>query len=229
MQTSPQPENVHSDFELKLKKIIHVFEKDKALFFTVSYLILTGIGMIFSGVYFFYFQINILEYSQISDFILIAFKDPFYLLFFVLTIIFIYLLYLLDKWSLKTFPRFWKYRKGRFNIIKPTANSYLVSYGLVVLLYTSYVAIFYGKYKVKEIKSGKGIPVKMYLTTGLEPIETDSLPLLIGTTSSVVFLYHPRTKSTEIVPFNSVRKIVIQDKKPKDVSPKTSSPPTRKP
>jgi hypothetical protein len=227
MQTTNQPETFHSDFELKLKKIIKTFEQDKALFFTVSYLILTGIGMVFSIVYFQYFDINILEYSQISDFILIAFKDPFYVFFFILTVAIAYLLYFWDKLIFKKFPKFWRF-SHRFSPIRPSANTYLFTYGLLILVYTTQSATFYGKYNAKQIKLGKGTPVKIYLTTGSEPIETDSLPLLIGTTSSVVFLYHPKTKSTEIVPFNSVRKMVFQDKETKDVSPKTSTPPTRK-
>jgi hypothetical protein len=228
MQPAQTPPNFHSDFEYKLKKIIKTFEHDKTLFFTVSYLILTGIGMSFSGMYFYYFDINILEYSQISDFILIAFKDPFYILFFILTVGIAYLLYFWDKWILKKFPKFWRI-SHRFSPFSPSANTYLFTYGLLIIAYTTQSAMIYGKYNAKNIKSGKGTPVKVYLTTGIEPIETDSLPLLIGTTSSVVFLYHPNTKTTEIIPFNSVRKIVIQDKKTENVSPKTSTPTTRKP
>jgi 3-methyladenine DNA glycosylase AlkD len=211
MQTNNQTESFHSDFESKLKKIIKTFEQDKTLFFTVSYLILTGIGMVFSIVYFRYFGINILEYSQISDFILIAFKDPFYVFFFILTVVIAYLLYFWDKWIFKKFPKFWNF-SHKFSPINPSANTYLFTYGLLILVYTSQAAMFYGKYNAKQIKSGSGTPVKVYLTTGSEPVATDSLPLLIGTTSSVIFLYHPKTKSTEIVPFNSIRKIVIQDK-----------------
>ncbi len=228
MQSNQQLENFHTDFESKLKKIIKTFEHDKTLFFTVSYLILTGIGMSFSGIYFYYFGINILEYSQISDFALIAFKDPFYLLFFILTVIIAYLLYFWDKWLFKKFPKFWRI-SHKFSPLTPSANTYLFTYGLLIFGYTTQSAIMYGKYNAQNIKSGKGTPVKVYLTTGSEPIEMDSLPLLIGTTSSVVFLYHLKTKTTEIIPFNSIRKIVIQDKETKNVVPKKSPPPTRKP
>jgi hypothetical protein len=228
MQTIQPLENFHSDFESKLKKIIKIFEQDKTLFFTVSYLILTGIGMSFSGIYFYYFGINILEYSQISDFALIAFKDPFYILFFVLTIGFAYLIYFFDKWLLRKFPKFWRL-SHKFSPFRPSANTYLFTYSLLIFAYTTQSAIIYGKYNAKKVKTGKGTPVKVYLTTGAEPAITDSLPLLIGTTSSVVFLYHPQTKSTEIIPFNSVRKIAIQEKEIKNVSPKTVNPQTRKP
>ena len=228
MQPNNQLENFHSDFETKLKKIIKIFEHDKTLFFTVSYLILTGIGMSFSGLYFHYFGINILEYSQISDFILIAFKDPFYVLFFILTVGFAYLLYLWDKWVFKKFPKFWQF-SHKLSPLNTSPNAYLFTYGLLVFAYTAQSAMMYGKYNAEQIKSGKGKQVKMYLTTGLEPIENDSLPLLIGTTSSVVFLYHHKKHAIEIVPFNSVRKIVIQDKETKNVVSKTSPSPTHKP
>jgi hypothetical protein len=226
MLTNNPSENFHSDFEFKLKKIIKIFEQDKTLFFTVSYLILTGIGMSFSGFYYLYFNINILEYSQISDFILIAFKDPFYILFFILTVGLAYSLYFLDKWLLKKFPKFWRL-SHKFSPFSPSANTYLFTYGLLIFGYTIQSAIIYARYNVKNVKAGKGSHVKMYLTTGVEPVEKDSLPVLIGTTSSVVFLYYPQSKSTEIVPFNSIRKIFIQETK--NVSPKTSNTPTRKP
>jgi hypothetical protein len=228
MQTNPIPENLHSDFEAKLRQIIKVFEQDKPLFFTVSYLILTGIGISFSSIYFYYFNINILEYSQISDFILIAFKDPFYILFFILTILLAYLIYYWDKWILKKFPKFWRI-SHKFSPFRPSANTYLFTYGLLIFAYTTQSAMMYGKYNAKSIKSGKGKYVKIYLTTGAEPTETDSLPLMIGTTSSVIFLYHLKNKSVEIVPFNSIRKIAIQDQEKTNVQSKTIPPPTRKP
>lgn len=185
--------------------------------------------MTFSGVFFYFFDINILEYSQISDFVIVAFKDPFYILFFLLTILFILLLYLFDKWLLKTFPKIWLFLKKKRFLFRHNANTLLLSYAIVLMGYTIQTAVFYGEKKAKAIKEGKGVHVKVYLTTGAEPMLHDSLPSLIGTTSSFVFLYDHQKKTTEIIPFNSVRKIIIQDKKDEYNKPKTVSPPTRKP
>lgn len=228
MPTNSLPENLHSDFETKLKKIIQIFEEDKTLFFTVGYLILNVIGVTFSGVYFYYFNINILEYSQISDFVVIAFKDPFYIIFFLLTVFIIFLLYLWDKWILKKFPKFWLFFKKKRFFIKQNANTLLVSYILVLLLYTIEAAMFYGERKAKTIKEGHGVRVKVHLTTGAEPTLKDSLPTFIGTTSNFLFVYDHQKKATEIIPFNSIRKLTFQDKNTANVIAKTSPTPAQK-
>lgn len=110
-----------------------------------------------------------------------------------------------------------------------TGTTLLVTYTFILFIYSAEVAIFYGQYKSEQIKNGLGTRVKIYLTTGTEPMLQDSLPSLIGTTSSFVFLYDHQKKTTEIIPFNSVRKITIQDKKDETNKPKTSNPSTRKP
>lgn len=210
----PQPKRLiaHTEIEEKVKKMFKFFEHDKTLFFTVSYLILTAIGMTFSGVYFIVFGINILEYSQISDFILIAFKDPFYLFFSVLTFILTILIYYFNKWLMTRFPSYFiKQEKKPWNKwFKQTTNYYLWGYMIVLLVYIQESAYFYARYKSKEIKTGKGQIVQVYYNSGNQSAKL-SFPRLIGTTSNFIFLYHPETKTTEIVPFNSVSKIVIVD------------------
>ena len=220
MQTNTLPENLHSDFEIKLKKIIKIFEDEKTLFFTAGYLILNLIGITFSGLYFNYFNINILEYSQISDFVVIAFKDPFYILFFLLTVLIVLLFYIWDKWLFKVFPKIWLFFKNRrYFLMARTGSTLLLTYSIVLLFYSLEAAMIYGKFKSKAIKEGRGVHVKVYLTTGTEPILQDSLPSLIGTTSAFVFLYDHQKNTTEIIPFNSVRKIIIQNKKAENVEP----------
>ena len=209
---TPQSQSfiAHTEFEEKVKKMFKIFEHDKTLFFTVSYLILTAIGMIFSGAYFLVFDINILDYSQISDFILIAFKDPFYLLFSVLTVILTILIYYFNKWLMTKFPNYFlKQEKKRWNKwFKQTGNYYFWGYMMVLLVYIPENAYFYARYKSNEIKTGKGQVVQVYYNSGNQSVKPP-FPTLVGTTSNFVFLYHPETKTTEIVPFNSVSKIVI--------------------
>lgn len=209
METPTQSLIAHIEFEEKIKKIVAVFEHDKTLFFTVSYLILTAIGMVFSVAYFLAFGINVLDYSQISDFILIAFKDPFYLIFSVLTVIFTTLIYYLNKWALVKFPKFFLWQEKKMPY-RQTGNYYFWGYVTVLLLYIPECAYVYATYKTKAIKNGKGDIVQVYLNATMQSPKPP-YPMLVGTTSNFIFLYHPATKSTEIVPFNSVSKIVIID------------------
>ncbi len=202
----------HTEFEEKVKNLFKVFENDKTLFFSVSYLLLTAIGMIFSGAYFLIFDINILDYSQVSDFILIAFKDPFYLLFTLMTVILIVSIYYLNKWLMIKFPKFFIRQEEKIMTrwFKQTGSYYFWSYMLVLLLYIPESAYIYARYKSKEIKAGKGQAVQIYYNSGPQTIK-DSFPTLVGTTSNFIFLYYPKTNATEIVPFNNVSKIVIID------------------
>ncbi|MEA5405062.1 hypothetical protein VB776_19160 [Arcicella sp. DC2W] len=209
MNNQPQSLIAHIEFEEKVKKIGTVFENDKTLFFTVSYLILTAIGMVFSVAYFLAFGINVLDYSQISDFILIAFKDPFYLIFSCLTILFTIGIYYFNKWAMFKFPKLFTWQETKLGF-KQSANYYFFGYLLVLLLYIPEAAYLYSMYKSKEVKTGKGQIVQVYYNSSSQ-IGKLPFPMLVGTTSNFIFLYHPETKTTEIVPFNNISKIVIVD------------------
>jgi hypothetical protein len=57
-------------------KVVEFFRNNPTLVLTLLYLYVTAIGLIYSWVLYRRFGINIFDYSEISDFLLAAFKNP---------------------------------------------------------------------------------------------------------------------------------------------------------
>lgn len=101
---------------------------------SVFYLLLVGIGMLFSYSKYSKFGINIFQYSDIFDFLLTPFRDITIFVFSFVTVFVVYLVFKLDKLT--------KNKLSKFHIglmkSKPVVS--------VVLLFLLYLFIFSGKY-----------------------------------------------------------------------------------
>jgi len=106
---------------------------------SVFYLLLVGIGMLFSYSKYSKFGINIFQYSDIFDFLLTPFRDITIFVFSFVTVFVVYLVFKLDKLTKNKLPKF---HNSKFHIglmkSKPVVS--------VVLLFLLYLFIFSGKY-----------------------------------------------------------------------------------
>ncbi len=81
---------------------IKFLKKDFNTSLSVGYISLVFIGMVFEGCLYRFFDINVIQYSDISDFLLAPFRNPKILIFVTLTIVVIYVIILLDSlWEKK--------------------------------------------------------------------------------------------------------------------------------
>ncbi len=106
---------------------------------SVFYLLLVGIGMLFSYSKYSKFGINIFQYSDIFDFLLTPFRDITIFGFSFITIFVVYLVYKLNKLTENKFPKFYN-SKFNFGLIKskPILSS--------IIMFFLYLFIFSGKY-----------------------------------------------------------------------------------
>jgi hypothetical protein len=84
---------------------------------SVFYLILIGIGMLFSYEKYSQFGINIFQYSDIFDFLLTPFRDFTILIFSFVTVLLVFLIYKLNELVKKKYPKFYN-SKFNFGLIK---------------------------------------------------------------------------------------------------------------
>ncbi len=167
---------------------------------TVLYLLLIGIGMIFSYSKYSQFGINIFQYSDAFDFLLTPFRDITIFLFSFITILLVYLVFILNKFTKKKFSKFYN-SKFYFGLNK--------SYPILSIFvsFVLYLYIFSGGYgrlsKKRMIENPNN--VEIILTNG--KIKKGNL---IGKNNGYVFLLennnvniYPIASSISLIKINS--------------------------
>jgi hypothetical protein len=202
----------HNDIESRFKGILKSFPDDKAVLITIIYLVLSAIGMVFSFFFYNSFDINILDYSQTSDFLIAAFHDPISLVFVALTCLLIWALFKLDKWIRNKFPKYWaiSHKWGWFGL-STNANTYIWAYTLILVIYICEAALFYGMYNARNIKKGQGQRIEIVYREALTPTNHKSLPILLGTTGEFIFVYYDQEKQAEVIPTTAVQRMVFKE------------------
>ena len=164
--------------------------------------------MVFNFFYFAAFGINVLEYSEPSDFIVAAVQSPVVIVLCILPAVVIWLVVLLRRAARRRIPRYDAYARrhetkygSRYNtIFRVTIPLLVVSYAIV---FTS----TYARFTSSRIIHGKGRRVHI---TRIAPLPSDSTArLLVGTTSKYLFFYDTLAKSTDIIPAGNVAALTV--------------------
>jgi hypothetical protein len=188
-------------------KINHILSRDFNLSLSVGYLGLVFIGIIFQGKFYYNFNINIVQYSDISDFLLAPLQNPKILIFTILSVTIIYLFNLGDDWFAKSYPKVHDFLMLGFDKTKYEEWFSIKGMLLMTILYILFAASIYGDLQYHHIKQAKYCDTKItFKENKYEPSDT---LIFIGKTNSYVFLFNRTKKQTDIVPMNDVLKIEI--------------------
>ncbi len=192
------------------------------LVISLTYLVVSLIGLLFSYSLFSEFGINIFLYAEISDFLLGALREPMTFLAAGAAVLTVLLLHGLARLELRFFRRHPPTaRVGKAYLrLSQAAYSSQWTWLLVFILYSYLFLSLYGNYRSEQIKAGHGEVVQIYIAEG-----TDSdgsvkpggrTGLLLGTTNKFIFVYDPETGSTDVIPNESIIRIVIAGKAPEE-------------
>lgn len=132
---------------------------DSQAYITLGYLTIVVIGMMFDYKYYSHFAINIFEYADILDFLLAPVKNLELILFAVASLIFVLLIFQLDKVMKRKWPKF----HNRFNMGMSDAllKKYRpVMFAVALLAYLGVASDLYGDRMFKRFQeSAKEIEV----------------------------------------------------------------------
>ncbi len=173
---------------------------------TVTYLVLSLLGMIHEAMILARFGLNYIEFAAPSDFLLATVRDPLVILasFVPAAIIFAGLQYL-DRRSLKKNPtKYFSYRRRNAVLGNPQFK-----FGLqltVAFLWAISFQLQYANRVSAGIRRGAGTKVALSLSNAgipARPFPADSA-LLLSVTSNYVFLYFPAQFETRVIPAGNV-------------------------
>ncbi len=183
------------------------------LMLTLIYLGLTFVGLIYDLWFYAYFKINILDYSETSDFLLSAVRNPLVIVLSLLPILLLLGLQKLRKAARAKSARYDRYvekfEKTRWN--SPASRAIL--YGAFIAIYAVLFTQLYAKWVTDNIRAGGGRRVTFARSDG---VTRGGPPVMLGSTAKFFFLYYPARRSTEIVPVENTALITIDSRRRKE-------------
>ena len=212
----PEPENLHTlqhdtaSPSVSRRQLGVIAREHPTLILTLAYLALTAVGLVYDAWLYAYFRINVVEYSETSDFLLAAVRTPLVILLSILPIFILWAVTRLRRRARKAFPRYDKWSKRYEGTIWDMENPRIGGpIGFVfVVIYAILFTQLYALRVADDIKAGRGRVVKVEMIVPGSVPTTDTT-LLIGTTGKFVFLYNQRSNHTRIVPFENVSSISV--------------------
>ena len=179
-------------------RLYAVFREHPALLVSAFYVAASVIGMFYAWSYLRHFDVNVFNYSQISDFLVASLKEPFTWAL----VIFAVSLIMLDNASSRRVERnksggwFRWYGSARYRFV----NNYVAIIMVLLFIY------LYADYKAENTRAGEGKFVDVTYADG----GTATSRVLLGTTGQFVFLYDHTYERVDIHPLESIHSISFQ-------------------
>ena len=209
-------------------RLASLWANHPGLLITVSYLIITAIGLVYDARVYAEFRINIAEYAETSDFLLAAARAPLIILLSLAPLPLLLVLAWFDRWSRRRFPRYAALSLRSEQAMGGERRARLMSRAFFVATYAVLFMMMYAERVAEDIKRGNGRRVEVELVDG-RPGPTE-LPILLGTTAKFVFLYYPSARRTHVVPAENIARIVVNSARRDDAPPvRPASPATPPP
>ena len=187
-----------------------VAHEHPTLVFTLGYFALTAVGMIYDLWFFFYFKINILDYSETGDFLLAAIRNPLVILLSILPVGFLFLGLRLRDVATRKSRWYEGYRKKYEHTAWNSRGVKMASAGFFIVVYAVVFTQVYAELIALRIKKGYGSRVTVYRNNVAAP--TGERPILLGTTTRFFFLYYVSRGRTEIVPVDNVALVTVDSR-----------------
>jgi hypothetical protein len=193
------------------KDASNFLRKDINVTLSLSYIVLVAIGMLFDVIYYAQFDVNIVAFSDISDFLLAPFRDPFILIFVVGSIILISATLILEELLEANYPKI--YKSMFMGIDQNTYNDWYKRYNgtaFLLLMYIFFTAQIYGVFKANKVYKGNSQPMHIVFKDN-KFTETDTLQY-VGKTNGYTFLFNKGKKQVEIIPMSDVLRLELDKK-----------------
>lgn len=207
----------HGNEDSMVAVIWRLLRQEPALMVSAGYVFLSALGLWSSYFFYFKFRLSILDYLQVSDFLVAGLRDPAYLLILLLGA----LLAVLLGWPetlrrrnpakvARLRARHWGWRmlfsespwmNWEFSGLRP-----LTGMCMAVVCFMAFGAALYALNTAEKIRDGTGgTPVQVVLNGDTAPLP--GMARLLGSSSAFVFLWWPADRRAEAVPIGSIRRL----------------------
>jgi len=188
-----------------MDNILKVYLREHpTLLLSICYFFVTIIGVLYS--YYFYneFNIAILKFADLSDFLLASILEPLSIIIFVGCLVFYYISYIFDIWCRNRFRWY-----GRFMENKLKAKySDPIGFIFAIAVFTVFLIEGLAVSNADEIKSGI---IDEY--SGVIPISSNEQTMaLLGSSSRFSYFYDVKKKVSIVLPSESISYMIKKEK-----------------
>lgn len=181
------------------------------LVFSALYLSLSAIGLLYQFLFFRRFQLNVLEFSDATDFLMVVVREPLTVAMASLGLFFYWGYMWSTLWLMGKYYRRWPNRRKdavklaadreKARKMVPTAQA------MFITVYAVLFTMIYSLWQAKQARDGGFAQVTVQFKADSVADTTPFKATLLGTTSRFVFLYRPETKRAEAVPFDALAQL----------------------
>lgn len=193
-----------------MKTLLKNLLKDHPTFIlTVSYFFVTLIGIIYSFFYYREFEINILKFADLSDFLLAAMVEPISILIFLAVIVFSLLAFIADFWLRNKYKGYGRWLTNKFAAKYTDPIIYFVVVSILVFLYVRSFALM----NAEEVRSGDN---DGYIVLFSDSSRGEQQLALLGNSSRFTYLYDIGKDEVLVVPSENISYMKKLAKPPKN-------------
>lgn len=180
-----------------MDNLLRIYAKEHpTLLLSVCYFIVTIIGVVYSFFFYAEFDIEILKFADLSDFLLASILEPLSIIIFIFWLVFYFLSFKLDLWARNKFNRY-----GRFveRTMKPKYSDpilFCISVTVITVLFVKNLAID----NTERIKAGDFDQYTVLLPNSPE----EQTIALLGSSSRFSYFYDTLSKEAIVVPVESI-------------------------
>jgi hypothetical protein len=201
------------------------------LVFSVLYLALSVVGLLYQGMFFRRFRLNVLEFSDATDFLMVVVREPLVVAMASLGLVFYYL-YMRGSlaimgWCYRRFPRLTrdpvKLAEARIkarSVARPMQWAFILTYAGVFTM-------MYSLWQAKRARAGDFPQVKVEYKSGALT-EAPREATLLGSTSRFVLLYDAEARRAQAVPADSIARLSwdarSKEERAKETAPAPAAP-----
>ncbi|MEB1527984.1 hypothetical protein [Xanthomonas sp. WHRI 7945] len=217
----------HVNQDSMVAEIWRLLRQEPALMVSAGYVFLSALGLWSS--YFFYlrFQLSILDYLQVSDFLVAGLRDPAYILILLLGILMAVVLGWPETLRRRNPAKVERLRARHWGWRLLFSHSPWMNWELLglrpltgmcmaVVCFMAFGAALYAMNTAEKIRDGRaGTPVQVVLSGDSAALPGNAK--LLGSSSAFVFLWWPEQRRAEAVPIASIRRLqsgVVPAKRP---------------
>lgn len=187
--------------------LFNYFKLNSGLALSISYLLLTLCGLFYSVALYREFEINILQFAEISDLLIVGISDPMAIVMFGGGLLVAFSTDRLYSYSRKVREK-WLGKPKAFKRTIILLLNYVPKEPIGLLSGLIFVFITYGflfvtlfaEWRADEIKEGNGELYSIIDETSSRPQEF----VLLGTTTNYVLLYDPKPLQIQIIPVDKI-------------------------
>jgi len=209
MNAEKTTEHIESSFRTARSWFASVVSDNPPLAVSAMYVLVSVTGLAYSWRLSAMFDLNVLYYADITDFLMASIRRPVSILLFIGSLLLMYSTARFDIWL--------RGKWAAYNRIYPSKRVDKVLFspwvlGLVVVLVAGVYVSRFAEKEAGAIMAGGGSRVRVSLVNAAEPPQEAGLPedpcILIDTTTRYVILYDLARKNVRIVPCENIAQIV---------------------